>query len=244
MAKLAGVTARTLRHYDAVGLLEPAATGHGGIRRYGRAELLRLQQILLLRRLGLRLETIGDILDGGLDPVAALRHHADHLQAERDRIDRLAATVDATIRQLEGGGPMAPETWFDGLDAAQQAEFEAEARRRWGDEAVDAGDAAIKQMEPTERAAIPGRFEDLHRRLGALLASGEDPEAEAVQRIADEHYRFIARLWGTEPTAEAYRGLGELYTDDPAFTATYDRVAAGLARFLRAAMDHYAQANL
>lgn len=244
VVKLAGVTARSLRHYDAIGLLPPASVGHGGIRRYGQAELLRLQQILLLRRLGLGLETIEAILSGGLDTVTALKRHAEQLITERERLEALAATVDDTIRQLEGGRPMAPETWFEGLDDDRQREWAAEARRRWGDAAVDAGDAAVRAMSPAERAAIPARFDDLHRRLAALSDEGRPAADAAVQAVVGEHYRFIAELWGTEPTGAAYRGLGELYCDDPAFRATYDQVAAGLAQYLREAMAHYAQANL
>ncbi|WP_026931624.1 MerR family transcriptional regulator [Glycomyces tenuis] len=244
VSKMAGISPRTLRHYDAIGLLEPAATGHGGMRHYGHRELLRLQQILLLRRLGLALETIGDILDGGLDTVAALRRHAEQLEGERERLDRLAATVDDTIRQLEGGQPMAPETWFEGLDAGRQSEYEAEARRRWGDAVVDAGERAVKQMSPAERARIPARFEEIHQRLAARMEAGDGSGDDAVQAIVADHYRFMERLWGTAPTAEAYKGLGSLYTDDPAFTATYDAVAHGLAAYLRDAMHAWADRHL
>ncbi|GAB3651505.1 MerR family transcriptional regulator [Glycomyces tarimensis] len=244
VSKMAGVSARTLRHYDAIGLLEPAETGHGGLRRYGHAELLRLQQILLLRRLGLALATIGEILDGGLDTIEALRRHADQLAEERRRLDRLAASVDATITQLEEGTTMEPETWFEGFDATRQAAYEAEARRRWGDAVVDAGDRAIRQMSPAERAAIPETFAALHRRLAEQLAAGRGADCDAAQDIVADHYRLIERLWGTAPTGEAYKGLAALYTDDAAFTATYDEVATGLARYLREAMDHYADTVL
>lgn len=244
VSKMAGVSARTLRHYDAIGLLEPAATGHGGLRRYGEAELLRLQQILLLRRLGLGLETIGDILDGGLDAVTALRRHAEQLADERERLDRLAATVEDTIRQLEGGRPMAPDTWFEGLDARRQSEYEAEARRRWGDAAVDAGDAAIRRMSPAEREAIPERFASIHRRLAELRVRGRGAEDAAVQEVVAEHYALIASTWGTDPEAQAYRGLGDLYVDSPEFGAVFDDVAAGLASYLRDAMHAWADRHL
>lgn len=244
VAKLTGVTSRTLRHYDAIGLLAPAATGHGGLRRYGERELLRLQRILLLKRLGLRLDTIAEVLEGGLAETEALRRHADQIAEERGRLERLAATVEATIRQLEGEQTMTPETWFDGLDAGKRAEYEAEARRRWGDEVVDAGDAAVKAMSPEERRAIPSKFEEIHRRLAALRAEGLGVDSAEAQEVVAGHYAIIASVWGAVPTAEAYKGLGELYTDDPAFTATFDEVARGLAAYLREAMDHYADANL
>ncbi|WP_218125346.1 MerR family transcriptional regulator [Glycomyces harbinensis] len=240
VVKLTGVSARALRHYDAIGLLEPAEVGRGGIRRYGRAELLRLQQILLFKRLGLRLDVIAEILEGELAEVVALERHAEQLAGERERLDRLAATVDATIRQLEGDQKMTPETWFEGLND----EYEAEARRRWGDAAVDASDTAVKAMTDEERRAIPARFEALHRRLAELKEAGKAADTEEVQTVVADHYAFMASIWGTAPTAEAYKGLGALYTEDPAFTATFDDVATGLAVYLREGMDAYADANL
>lgn len=244
VTRLTGVTSRTLRHYDAIGILQPAATGHGGLRRYGEAELLRLQRILLLKRLGLRLDVIAEIVDGALPEADALKRHAEQLDEERERLDRLADTVAATIRQLEGDQTMTPETWFDGLDAGKQAEYEAEARRRWGDAAVDASDTAVRAMPEAERRAIPAKFDELHRRLAALKETGAPADSAAVQAVVRDHYEFIAKLWGTAPTAEAYTGLAALYTDDPSFNATYDAVAEGLAAYLRTGMEAYAAANL
>ncbi|GAA1693637.1 MerR family transcriptional regulator [Glycomyces endophyticus] len=240
VVKLTGVTARTLRHYDAIGLLAPAAQGTGGQRRYGRPELLRLQQILLLKRLGLRLDVIAEILEGGLDETAALRAHAEAIAAERDRLERLAATVDDTIRQLEGGRPMAPETWFEGLDD----DHREEARRRWGQAAVERAWSVLQNMTPDERRAIPAEFDRLNTALAALRDDGRAPADPDVQAVVGEHYRLIARHWGAEPTAAAYTGLAALYTDDPRFRDTYDRVAPGLAHYLREAMTAWADTRL
>jgi DNA-binding transcriptional MerR regulator len=240
VVKLTGVTARTLRHYDAIGLLQPAATGHGGLRHYGEAELLRLQRILLLKRLDLPLATIAEILEGDIGEAEALQRHLAGLRDERDRLDRLTATVEATIRQLEGDQTMTPETWFDGL----HAEHEAEARRRWGDAAVDAGDRAIRAMTPEERRRIPEVFADFHRRLAELREAGAAPDSEEAQAIVADHYTFTEHIWGTAPTAEAYKGLGALYTEDPAFTAAYNEAAATQAAYFRKGMETYADSNL
>jgi DNA-binding transcriptional MerR regulator len=240
VARLAGVSARTLRHYDAIGLLAPAATGHGGLRRYGRPELLRLQQILLLKRLGLRLDVIAEILEGEREPVDALRRHAAELDAERTRLDRLAATVADTIRQLEGGRPMAPETWFTGLDPATEAEYRDEARRRWGQAVVERSWRVLQEMTPAERRAIPAAFTAITERITALRDAGRGPDDPDVQAVVADHYRLIARHWGSTPTAEAYKGLGALYTDEPRFTAAYDDQAPGFAAYLRNAMNTYA----
>lgn len=244
VARLAGVSARTLRHYDAIGLLEPAAHDRGGQRRYGRTELLRLQQVLLLKRLGLRLDVVAEILAGDLEPADALRRHAAEIDTERSRLDRLAATVAATIRQLEGGQPMAPETWFGGLDPATEAHYRDEARRRWGQAVVERAWTALQALTPEERRAIPAAFNDINTRLAALRDQGRAADDPAVQEVVVDHYWLIAKHWGAEPTAEAYRGLGVLYTDEPRFKTAYDQVADGFAAYMRDAMNAYAAANL
>lgn len=101
VARLSRVTSRTLRHYDEIGLLPPAWIGSNGHRHYEEADLLRLQQILLMRELGLGLREIAAVLDRQVDPVAALREHRRRLLAERDRLDTLVRTVSRTIAELE-----------------------------------------------------------------------------------------------------------------------------------------------
>src|SRR5437016_13685768 len=104
VARMSGVTSRTLRHYDDIGLLPPAYLGSNGYRYYEEEQLLRLQQILVLRALGVGLTDIGKVIDAETDPVAALPRHYARLLAERDRLGRLAETVARTIAELEEGG--------------------------------------------------------------------------------------------------------------------------------------------
>ena len=101
VAQMSGVTSRTLRHYDDIGLLKPAFLGTNGCRFYELGDLLRLQQILVLRELGVGLADIGAILDADADPLSALRRHHARLVAEGQRIVQLLATVARTIAQLE-----------------------------------------------------------------------------------------------------------------------------------------------
>lgn len=127
VARMSKVTSRTLRHYDEIGLLPPAWTGSNGHRYYEEAGLLRLQQILLMRELGLGLREIRAVLDSRLDQVAVLREHHRRLLAERDRLETLARTVGRTIAELEegrGNGKMTrinkPENLFDGFQAPRR----------------------------------------------------------------------------------------------------------------------------
>jgi DNA-binding transcriptional MerR regulator len=103
VARMSGVTSRTLRHYDEIGLLPPAWVAGNGYRHYEEDDLLRLQQILVLRELGLGLAEIAEVLDRQTDQVEALRAHYERLLAERDRLTTLAHTVARTIAELQDG---------------------------------------------------------------------------------------------------------------------------------------------
>lgn len=244
VARHSGLTARTLRHYDGIGLLKPAFVAPNGYRHYAREELLRLQQILVLRELGLGLPEIGRILDAQTDRIAALREHRGRLLAERDRLARLAATVERTIGDLErekAGCTVEinrPENLFEGFDDAQYAE---EARQRWPEQYERSrGHAGSLTAEDKERMGREGTAAMI--RMAELMAVGTPVEDEAVQRETHEHYTGICRFW--TPDARAFRCLGQMYLDDERFTATYDRIAPGLAAYYRDAMAYYADTRL
>src|SRR2546423_6357110 len=194
VARMSKVTSRTLRHYDDIGLLRPARVGRNGYRYYEREQLLSLQRILIMRELGLGLDAIAEIIHDGRDQVEALRMHHTWLVAERDRFARLAGTVARTIKELEGGEHMTTNSaahWFEGFDPAKQAEYQEEARQRWGAEAVDAANERIKDKsqdwfrEQGENWARPLEA------MVALIDAGKAPDEPEVVAAVDRHYRWI-----------------------------------------------------
>jgi DNA-binding transcriptional MerR regulator len=238
LVRLTGVSSRTLRHYDHTGLLVPAGTGAGGQRLYGRAELRRLQHVLLLRELGMGLAEIASVLDGQDDEVAALRRHHDRLLADADRLLRLADTVAKSIDEREGGDPMSAEEMFA---AFRDDPHGAEARERWGEQAA-AVQREVAGWDRQTATEVHGEMDAVHRRLAELMTAGEPVDARAVQDAVAAHHAWVSRFW--TPGREAYVGLGEMYVDDPRFTATIDGYAAGLTPYLRDAMAVYATARL
>ena len=234
---MSGVTPRTLRHYDADGLLPPAWVAADGRRYYRRPELLRLQRILLLRELGMGLKPIAEALRREAEPVAVLREHRGRLAGERDRLARLVRTVDATIESLEGGEEMTGEQMFEGFE---HNPYEAEARERWGDEAVDASYERIRSWTPEQAELARTGFTRVHSGLAALLAEGVPATDPRVQELVCLHHEVISLFW--TPSAEAYRNLGRMYLDDERFQATIGGEA--VTRYLAEAMDVYADAHL
>ncbi|MCC2318113.1 MerR family transcriptional regulator [Cellulomonas chengniuliangii] len=248
VARLSGTTSRALRHYDAIGVLPPRGTAAGGRRLYGRAELVRLQQILVLRELGVDLATIGDLLraEDADSPEAArrarldlLREHRERLLAESDRFARLAATVTSTLESLEGGSPMEARDLYAGFDNSQ---YDAEARERWGDAAVDLSNDSWTRLGEDGQARHLAEQDAVSRGLAEFLAAGVPVDDDRVQALVARHYAGICVSW--TPGRESYAGLGDMYVEDARFTAVYDAYAPGLAVYLRDAMRVYAQAVL
>ncbi|MGH8828336.1 MAG: MerR family transcriptional regulator [Jiangellaceae bacterium] len=241
VSKLSGVTSRTLRHYDAIGLLAPSWTADGGRRFYDMAELLRLQRILLLREIGLGLDAIAEMLDAddGKDAVGVLQRHRSWLVAERKRLARLIATVDTTIERLEKGGIMAADEIYQGFDHLQ---YEAEARERWGDEAIDRGNAIVAGWSTEQWAEHKAEFNAQNESLAELMDAGVPVNDERVQAIIDRHYTGMLVFW--TPNRESYTGLGRMYVDDDRFARNYESVRPGLAEYMRDAIKAYADTRL
>jgi DNA-binding transcriptional MerR regulator len=245
VARMSKVTSRTLRHYDDIGLLTPAWVGRNGYRYYERAQLVDLQRILIMRELGLGLEAIAEIIHDGRDQIEALRMHHSWLLAERDRFTQLARTVARTIDELEGGDEMAKKStahWFEGFDSAKQAEYQKEARQRWGDEVIDAANARVKDKPKEWWDQGSAKWLNTLETLIALIDAGKSPDDPAVLDAVAQHYQWICEFW--TPNRESYTALGQMYVDDPRFKANYDKTDPRLAEFLRDAMATYAETHL
>ncbi|MFD7621360.1 MerR family transcriptional regulator [Streptomyces sp. NPDC059802] len=245
VARMSGVTARTLRHYDEIGLLPPAGIGSNGHRRYGAGELLRLQQILVLRALGLGLPEIGRILAAQVDEVEALRGHHRRLLAERDRIDALADTVSRTITELEesrkDGGPMTainrPENLFEGIRPAQYRE----SLRDFPELAEEIDRHTSTMSEAQIEAGHRERTAQMIR-LAELLAAGVPAGADPVQAEIEAQYRALTAL--RRVSAEEYRAIGRSCVENEQWHAAYESIAPGLAAYQRDAIEAYAANRL
>ncbi|MCX4096622.1 MerR family transcriptional regulator [Nocardia sp. alder85J] len=238
LARAAGTTSRTLRHYGERGLLPPARVGTNGYRYYDQDSLLRLQRILLLRELGLGLSVIAEVLAGQQDTAAALRTHLDLLEQERVRITRQIASVHTTLRKTEAGEPLMAEEVFDGFDHTR---YRDEVIERWGSAAYEQGDRWWRSLSAAERQRHGQQHADIAADYGRARAAGLAPDSAEVQAIVARHYDWIVAGWqGRRPTAAAFTGLGDMYVADPRFAANYDEHGPGTAEFVRAAMTAYA----
>ncbi|MEV3933984.1 MerR family transcriptional regulator [Streptomyces sp. NPDC049944] len=239
IARRAGTTSRTLRHYGDVGLLTPSRTGANGYRYYDQEALVRLQRILLLRELGLPLPAIKDVLEGQRDTSAALRTHLRLLEQERERIGRQIASVRTTLHRTEQGEELMAEEVLDGFDHTR---YEQEVTERWGREAYERSSRWWSGLGEDGRARFQGVHEAVARDYGEARAAGLEPGSEQVQDIARRHCAWLSVT--TEITRAHVTGLGEMYVADPRFGRNYDRYGDGTAVFVRDALTIYAQRRL
>lgn len=245
IARLAGTTSRTLRHYDDVGLLPPSRIGHNGYRYYDADALARLQRILLLRELGLGLPAIAEVLSGQRDHVTALRIHLDWLRQQQQRLDRQIESVEITIRKTEGGEQLMAEEMFDGFDHTR---YKEEVEQRWGKDAYAKSDAWWRGLSVDDKQAWKQLMEQLGRDWIAAAQRGIDPAGDEAQELAQRQFDWLRSIPGTPgggaagPTKEYFAGLAEMYVADDRFAANYGGTEGVV--FVRDAMLAYAERNL
>ncbi len=245
IARLAGTTSRTLRHYDDVGLVKPSRIGGNGYRYYDAEALVRLQRVLLLRELGLGIPAIGEVLAGERDDTAALRIHLEWLDHEQGRIARQRASVERTITELEGGEKPMAEDMFDGFDHTQ---YKDEVEQRWGKDAYAKSDAWYRAMSDEEKQAWKDRMALLGSDWIEAAQRGVDPASDEAQALAQRQFDWLRGIPGTPgggaagPTKEYFTGLAEMYVADERFAVNYGGVEG--ATFVRDAMKEYAARNL
>lgn len=240
LAKLAGVSVRTLHHYDELGLVR-ARRAANGYRRYGAAEVDRLHQVLLFRQTGMSLSEIRRMMDDpAFDQRAALQRHLEVLRGQRAQLDEMIANVEKTLAGLEGGPKMADEEKFQAFkrDLVRQNEerYGVEVRERWGDAAADASSARVMGMSEgrwNEVQQIEARVKEL---LIEALPTG-DPTCAEAQEAARLHAAWLQAFWGEDAySPAAHAALAEGYVADERFRAYYEAWAPGAAEFLRDAV--------
>lgn len=237
VAGFAGVTVRTLHHYDEIGLLVPGERTAAGHRRYTDADLDRLQQILFYRELGFPLEEIAVLLDDpDADPVGHLRRQHGLLTARIDRLTQMAAAVERAMEARKMGIDLTPEEKFEVFGDFDPDEYREEAERRWGGTAAwQESQRRAASYTKEEWKGLMREMDGIHRALADRLAAGELADAPEVLDLAEEHRRFLSRT-SYECDHQMHTRLGEMYVQDERFTATYEAIRPGLAAYLRDAI--------
>ncbi|MDQ3290924.1 MAG: MerR family transcriptional regulator [Bacteroidota bacterium] len=243
LAAMAGVSVRTLHLYDQMGLLKPSIRTEKKYRMYGRAEALRLQQILFYKELQVPLKEIAEILDDPqFNTLSALELHKKELQQRKERLVTLLQTIDKTIDHLKNKTMLSTEDLYKGLPKETVEGWRKEANEKWG--------SSFERSENHLRNKSKHDFELLKEQAGANLKKlislmNEDPTSEKVQKEIAHHYEIIREFWGTagapDKQAEAYSGLADLYVTDERYTSQEGKPNPAFAQFMNKAMKHFAK---
>ena len=238
VAKMAGVSVRTLHHYDEIGLLCPGGRSDGGYRLYVREDLDGLQQVLFFRTLGFPLKEIRRIMDDPeFDRGRALVAQRELLKEKQRRTRAMLKAVDCAIASFERGVPMDEGKMFEGVGDFDPADYEDEVKRRWGEtEAYRISARRTKGYGPKDWARIKKEGEGILEALAAKLRAGVDAASAEATGLAEAHRLHIDR-WFYPCSREQHRQLARLYVDDPRFRKTFESVQEGLADYVRRAIE-------
>lgn len=237
IARLAGVTVRTLHHYDEVGLVVPGERTDAGYRLYGPAEVARLQEVLFFRELGFGLDEIAEIVtDPGYDRASALVRQRQLLVVNAERLETMIRSIDAAIEAEKRGTRMSNEEMLSVFGDFDPAEYEDEARERWGhtdayqESARRTGRYAAEDWQQIGREA-----DEINQAFLALMEAGEAAESAEAMNLAERHREHITK-WFYDCTPEIHAGLGQMYVADQRFTTKIDEAGPGLAAYMSSAI--------
>ncbi len=241
LSKMAGVTPRTLHHYDDIGLLKPSQVGENGYRYYGEEALIKLQQILFYRELDFPLEEIRRIMGRrDFDLLGALQSHREALQKKSARLSQLLATVDNTIQHIQGEKLMSQKDLFEGFSEEEQEKYAQEAEQMYDPETVRESNRKWKSYSAAKKEAILAEGRQVYEDMIAAMPKGaSSPE---VQAVVERWRKHMDHFW--TPSLEQLIALAGGYNDDPRFKANFDKMHPALTEFMREAVTVYVNARL
>ena len=235
---MAGVTPRTLHHYDEIGLLKPSRIGDNGYRYYGEESLLKLQQILFYRELDFPLDDIRKIMGRrDFDVLSALETHRESLTRQMERTKRLLVTVDNTINHIKGEKLMSQKGLFEGFSEEEQEKYALEAEQLYDPETVRESNRKWKSYSAGKKEAILAEGKAVY--LDMIAAMPKGASSAEVQAIVERWRKHMDYFW--TPNLEQLLGLANGYNDDPKFKANFDKMHPQLAEFMREAVTVYVE---
>lgn len=236
LAKLAGISTRTLRHYDAIDLLKPAYVEENGYRVYSEDEVKMLQQIMFYREFGITLEEIHAMVNSSeFDRLKALETHYQHLKSEKDRISQLMNTVENTIKIYKEDLTMSKKE-FEGFKKQQikanEEKYGEEIREKYGDDVIDSSNKKFGNLTQEQYEHIEKLNEEISEALVNAVPEGK-PESAEGQRVAELHKEWLIMVWPDDLySEEAHIGLAQMYTQDERFKKYYEDITEGAADYL------------
>lgn len=246
LAEIAGISERTLRYYDQIGLLNPCKINTSGYRIYGSNEIDLLQQILFYKELGVDLNSIKNIITNPkFNCIASLKEHLLKLERNKDNLEVLINNVKNTILSKEGEKIMSDKDKFEGFKNKMiednEEKYGEEVREKYGDDEVNKSNQKVKNMTKEDYDKVQKLSLELNETLKLAFEQG-DPTSELAMKACTLHKEWLMFYWSSY-SKEAHKGLAQMYVDDERFTKYYDQIAVGCATFLKDAINYYVENN-
>lgn len=236
LSKLASVSARTLHYYDSIGLFKPTVIQKNGYRGYAEAEIIRLQQILFYKELGLSLKEIKIILERpDFDLITALGQHKKTIRSKVAQYQKLLETIDSTIAHLLGEKTMTEKEIFKGFSPEQQEQYAREAERMYDAKTVRESNQRWKGYSKEKQQAILREGGVIYSEMAGLILL--DPADAKIQGLVQRWRDHMAYFW--TPDLDQLEGLGHLYNEDQRFKANFDQIHPQLATYMLSAIRVY-----
>ncbi|MDU5105183.1 MULTISPECIES: MerR family transcriptional regulator [unclassified Clostridium] len=237
LAEMAGISTRTLRYYDEIGLLKPCRINSSGYRIYGEKEVDILQQILLYRSMDIKLEEIENIIsNSSFDICQSLIEHRKNLISRRNQLDQLILTVEKTIEYKKGEISMSNKEKFEGLKKERLEENERrygkEIRDKYGKETIEVSNKKFMNMKEEDFNKMNETEEELFKGLLEVVSTG-DLDSKVAQEVYENHKKWLGFTWSSY-SKEAHIGLAEMYVADERFAKYYnDKAGKDVVKTLR-----------
>lgn len=245
LAKLSGVSPRTLRFYDEIGLLKPAFYGDNKYRYYEEEQLLMLQQILFFRELGFPLDDIQRIISSDdFDKIEALNAHKSILQKNLESTTVLIRTIDKTISYLRGNAIMSEQEMYAGFDPKKQQEYENYLldKKVLTESEIHKFHEKVKHWKKEDWERHKDHGDEITNAFLATLQKGLKPSDPEVQSIVLRHHNWVKPFW--TPSKKSYIELGELYKNHPDFRKFYETYDPALIDYIFDAIQFFAENKL
>ncbi|MDU5110233.1 MAG: MerR family transcriptional regulator [Clostridium sp.] len=245
LAEMAGVSTRTLRYYDEIGLLKPCRVNSSGYRIYGEKEIDILQQILLYRSMDIKLEDIQNIIaNPNFNICQSLIEHRESLISRRNQLDQLILTVEKTIEYKKGEISMSNKEKFEGFKKEKLKENEEkygkEIRDKYGKETVEASNKKFMNLSEEDFNEMQRLESEVFENLLKVSDSG-DLDSEEAKKVYENHKKWLCFSWPSY-SKEAHAGLAEMYVADERFAKYYnDKAGKEVAEILRDIIVKYAR---
>lgn len=239
LAKLAGVSARTIHYYDEIGLLKPSFKEKNGYRKYEEKELLKMQQILFFRELDFSLEKIKNIFASPkFDPIGILKDQRRLIEFKKERLEKIINTINATINRMKTKKKITGEQLFGSLTKEEYEKYKKEAQERWGKKNVQRSENIVKGWGKQKIEELEREGKIINEGLAELIAL--PVEDSRVQALIARHFNYIIQFYDkTWPLLKIYRGLGKMYVEDERFAKNYSIYHPDLPKFMCSAMEYY-----